>query len=302
MRVARSPRALVALALLAALLAPAPWGWRAATAAPDVATGSTPADVKAFVEMVAAYDAAVRANDLDRRVMMLPGLCSTAVATTWPESDLEARKAVLAARTRVRVFCQRAIFQPSKALILAGMEGYAILATPGSSQDLKAMARKRDNKRRPLEIRLAALAAWGAIHDPGTHGELLEYVRLPSADAEAKTLAISALMALQGFRGLERGEQRYEVMGEVIALFTRLRDEAGIRTGMTITPVSKDWYETVEKPFVEVVNALGGQIFVSYHQCVRWWEDNKKSIRAGRVWAKPQPLPGRPSTPDSTPR
>jgi hypothetical protein len=286
---ARPAALLSMLAVLATLLG----SGRAAQAGPD--------DVQALVQMVAAYEAADTANDVAARVTLLPGLCRMAVDTEWPASDAAARKAVQGARERVAVFCQRAIFHPRKVLILAGLEGYGILARPGSSQDLKGMARRSDNKRRPLEVRLAAIAAWGAVHDPGTHGVLLEYARLPSADAEAKTLAISALQALQGYRGLALGRERYELMGAVVTLFSRLRDEAGLRTGQTITPVSKDWYEVLEKPFVELVNALGGQIFVSYQQCDRWWRDNKDSIRAGRVWAKPVPRPSE-RTPDATPR
>lgn len=299
MRISLRARPVALLTLLAALLGPV----ATAHARPDeAAPGSAPADVKALVQMVAAYEAADRANDVDTRVALLPGLCRTAVDTSWPASDGEARKAVLAARARARTFCQRAIYHPRRALILAGLEGYSILAVPGSSQDLKPLARRRENKRRPLEVRLAAIAAWGAVHDPGTHGELLEYVRLPSTDVEAQTLAISALQALQGYKALALGAQRYELMGTVIALFQQLRDEAGLRTGMTISPVSKDWYEVLEKPFVELVNALGGQIFVSYAQCVRWWGDNKASIRAGRVWAKPAPKPSTGPAPDNTPR
>ncbi|MFM8980388.1 MAG: hypothetical protein ACKOSS_08000 [Planctomycetia bacterium] len=284
------------LALLAALLA-LPLGTAApAHAGPDeAAPRATPADVQALVQLVAAYEAAEVARDVELRISLLPGLCRTAADAAWPDSNAEARKAVLAARARVRTFCQRAIYQPRRALILAGLEGYGILAIPGSSQDLKPLARRSESKRRPLEVRLAAIAAWGAVHDPGTHGELLEYVRLPSADREDQTLAISALQALEGYKALALGAQRYELMGTVITLFMRLRDEAGLRTGMTITPVSKDWYEVLEKPFVTLVNALGGQIFVSYGQCVRWWNDNKASIRAGRTPGRPRrPGPARP--------
>lgn len=285
------------LALLAALLGPA-----GPLRADDVAPSASPADVRVLVQMVAAYEAADRANDVELRVSLLPGLCRTAAATAWPASDAEARKAVLAARARVRTFCQRAIHHPRKVLILAGLDGYAVLAVPGSSQDLRPLARRSENKRRPLEIRLGAIAAWGAVHDPGTHGELLEYVRLPSPEAEARTLAISALQALQGYRALERGVQRHDLMSAVMTLFTRLREEARLSSSGATSALSRDWFDVLEKPFVELVNALGGQIFVSYGQCLRWWNDNKASIRAGRVWAKPAPGRGSGTTPDQTPR
>lgn len=291
------------LALLALLVLPcALLGTARPLRADDVAPAATPSDVRALVQMVAAYEAADRANDVDLRVSLLPGLCRTAADTTWPESDAESRRAVLAARARVRTACYRAITHPRKVLVLAGLDGYAILAVPGSSQDLKPLARRSANKRRPLEVRLAAIAAWGAVHDPGTHGELLEYVRLPSPDAEARTLAISALQALQGYRALERGVQRHDLMAAVMGLFSRLREESRLSSMGAASPLSRDWYEVVEKAFVELVNALGGQIFVSYGQCARWWADNKASIRAGRVWAKPAAGPSSGRTPDNTPR
>ena len=80
---------------------------------------------------------------------------------------------------------------------IAAIVGYGAMAVPGSSRDLRPYADKKRNKRHPHEITLAALGAWGCIADPGTHGVLLAYIRVPSRHKER--LELSAPVVIPAF-------------------------------------------------------------------------------------------------------
>jgi hypothetical protein len=284
MPTAPSLRRLLLPSILLALLAPL-------SAAPGTTLGGGFATRSAWadrpenplVQMFAAYEEADKANDVEARVRLLPLICRRVAETTFDPKDDAARREVEGFRKKARALCQRAIVHPRRALILAGLEGYGLLALPGSSQDLRHHARRQDSERRPQEVRVAAIAAWGAIHDTGTHDVLLDHLRLPSTEEEAQERALAAVTALRRYRAVPRGLPRFELLRDIMLLFTALRDASGLNTGFVTSAASSHWYAVLEAPLVVLWNHLTDQGFLGFAQCAAWWRDNRQEVRAGRL-------------------
>ena len=251
----------------------------AAGSGPRVAQADAP---PTFAELTAAYEAADKRNDVETRVTLLPRLCTLAAEATYDEKDDTGRRRVQGDRRQAHSLCRKAIVHPQRALILAGLEGYGILALPGSSDDLKNHAGRQAGERRPQEVRLAAIGAWGRIHDPGTHVLLIDHLRLASRLPEAAERALAAVEALQHFRHGPRGLKRFELLRDVMLLFEALRNASGINTGFVASADSTHWYALLEARLVVLFNVLTEESALSYPQALSWWRANRHAVKAGR--------------------
>lgn len=249
--------------------------------------GSGPRVVQAdapptFAELTAAYEAGDKRNDVETQATLLPRLCRVAAEATYDEKDDAGRRRVWGDRRQARSLCRKAIVHPRRALILAGLEGYGILALPGSSDDLKNHAGRQAGERRPHAVRLAAIGAWGRIHDPGSHLLLIDHLRLPSRQPEAAELALAAVEALQHFRHVPRGLKRFELLRDVMLLFEALRNASGINTGFVVSADSTHWYALQEARLVVLFNVLTEQGVLSYPAALSWWRANRHAVKAGQ--------------------
>ncbi len=240
-------------------------------------------DPPTFAELVAAYEAADKLNDVETRVLLLPQLCRVAAEATFDEKDDAARRRVEGDRKKAHSLCRKAIVHPRRVLILAGLDGYGILALPGTSDDLKNHAGRQASERRPQEVRLAAIRAWGRIHDPGTHVLLIDHLRLPSRQPDAAERALAAVEALKDFRHVPRGLKRFDLLRDVMLLFEALRDASGANTGFVVSADSTLWYGLLETHLVVLFNVLTEQGHLGYAQCLAWWRSNRHEVRAGRL-------------------
>jgi len=236
-----------------------------------------------FEALVAAYEEADRKNDVETQASFLPQLCRLAAGATFDPKDDEARKRVEADRRKAHSLCRKAIVHPRRLLILAGLDGYGILALPGTSDDLKNHAGRQPGERRPQEVRLAAIGAWGRIHDPGSHELLIDHLRLPSRDPEAGERALAAIEALKHYRHVPRGLKRFEVLRDVILLYEALRDASGINTGFVTSADSSTWYALLDVQLLVLFNVLSEQSLQGYAAAVAWWRANRHQVRAGRL-------------------
>ncbi len=181
-------------------------------------------------------------------------------------------------KATARGLCRLALASRDNDLVVAAMGGYAALAIPGSSNDLRNFADARLAKRRPQMVRLAALSAWGAIHDPGTHDVLLEHIRLPSKESDRQDLAMRAARGLGLYRNLPKGGPRYEFLRDFVQMFDGIYNSSVLFASAD----ASHWWGLLHPLMVESFNSLTGAGRRYYPDVVEWWRDHRRAIQAGR--------------------
>lgn len=213
-----------------------------------------------------AYHEAAASKDKQKLAAAIPDLARAAADGGAPLPKEDARKIL------------RKHLRTHDALVLdAALRGYGILALRKSSQDLKPLVLRRLNERRPQKIKIAALQAWASIHDPGTHADLLEYIRVPSHLKEQRELAAVAARCLGAYKEIPK-KHRYELLKDLMHTFDGIQ-RAGSGTVMP-SAAAAEWLAALSGPMVGSFNALTGQKCATYHECVRWWKKNKRKLKA----------------------
>lgn len=183
-------------------------------------------------------------------------------------------------KTAVRQKLKRCLAHKTAIVGLAAVRGYGVLAMRRSSRDLRAMIDRRNAKRYSHELVKAALAAWGRIHDPGTHKELLDYIKVPSHKKERRELAKVAASAMAGYKALS-GSRRYDMLRDFMQTFNHIY---GAGTGMVYPSVAAaDWWGAVAPSMVESFNALTALKLGSYKECWTWWKKNHRRVKARKA-------------------
>jgi hypothetical protein len=218
----------------------------------------------AFDELVAAYEEAAKAKSSDEQVRLLGEIAKRA-----GESDRQKARSVL----------RGALGDRKLVVILAALDGYGTLAIPGSAADLRPYANRQAGAQRPHDVRLGAVAAWGLIHDPGTHPLLLDHVRLPRPEPEALQLALAALRALSEFRHVPPGVHRYELLDRTLITFLMLRDAAAGIGGVSLE--ATEWYASLRSAMLATWSHLTGETATSLTAAQAWWRANRRAIQAG---------------------
>jgi hypothetical protein len=154
-----------------------------------------------FAHLVELHKAAIEAKDALEAAKLLTALCQSAVKGAADAEDPVAVKFAEEDKKTARTLCRKALLSRELAVILAALNGYGALAIPGSSVDIKPYADVQLSEKRPLKVRLAAIAAWATIHDQGTHETLIGHIRLPSSDKDRQDLAVAAARQVGAIRG-----------------------------------------------------------------------------------------------------
>ena len=162
---------------------------------------------------------------------------------------------------------------------LAAVRGYGELKMRRSSHDLRKLLDRRKAKRRPPEVVMAAMIAWGKISDSGSHDLLLAYIKVPASSAGKRELAKHAARALAGFAMLT-GHDRYEMLRDFMGVF-RLIHDAGSGKFMASRDAGA-WWAALECEMVESFNMLTGESCKTYAECWSWWQKNKRRVKAGK--------------------
>jgi hypothetical protein len=230
-----------------------------------------------FAEVAALYAAAVAAANVPDQVRHLVDLCETAAKAAPDPKDAAAVLAADENRKTARALCKKALAAKDRDLLVAALKGYGKLALSGSSGDLRSFADQRLSERRPHAVRMAAVAAWAAIHDAGTHAVLIEHMRLPSREEEKQELAVAAARGLGQYRGLAKGAARYEMLKDTMQLFDALYNSQI----MMASADAAQWWGLLHPALVESFNALTRATVKDHAGAVAWWRENRRKVQAG---------------------
>jgi hypothetical protein len=244
---------------------------------PGIADDQPLAPPAKFSELVTQYTTAQGAGDLKAQARVLGELCETAAKAVADPKDPAALEAVAEDKKTARMFCRKALTSRDKDLLIAALAGYGKLALPGSSAELKQFADSQLSEKRPLPVRLAAVSAWAAIHDPGSHPILLDYIKLPSRDENKQALAVSAARGLAEFRGLAKGSARFEFLRDYMQIFDGIYN-SGI---LLASADSATWWGLLHPVMVESFNLITRASVSNHAAAVEWWRANRRKVQAG---------------------
>ena len=191
-------------------------------------------------------------------------------------TDAAATKALADVRKTAHEILRKALATRDFEVVLAALDGYATLRIPGSSADLKPFADRQLSEKRPPPVRLAAVGAWAAIHDPGTHGTLLEHVRLPQTDQDKADLALAAARGLASYQPA-KGGPRYEMLRDFVQTFDAIYNS----TTYVGSSARSHWFTMLAPTMVNTFNALTQAGVHGYPGVVEWWRDNRRKVQAG---------------------
>ena len=184
------------------------------------------------------------------------------------------------AKQAARAHLKRCLKHRSVTVRLAATELYGLLALKGSSRDLRSLVDPRRNGRQPHEVKLAAIRAWGTIHDNGTHEVLMRYIRVPSHLRERLQLARAAARALAAYRP-RRGLKRYEMLRDFMQAFDHIYNSA---TGAVYASgAAMEWWAVLAPEMVETFNTLTVLKLRTYSECCYWWRKHRRRVRAGKT-------------------
>ncbi len=125
-------------------------------------------------------------------------------------------------------------------------------------------------------MRLAAIAAWAAIHDQGTHETLFGHIRLPSTERDRQDLAVAAAKGLAKYSVLPKGGPRYTFIREFMQAFDALYDST-----FYFSAGAMEWWGLVHPHMLNTFNTLVNTKVRTYQGCVDWWRDNRRKVQAG---------------------
>jgi hypothetical protein len=254
------------------------WGARSG-AADDPPPAAPAAPVEApptFAELVAAHKAAVESRDRPEQMRLLRALAAEAAKAVADPLDEAAETAVRERRKAAHAILRRALTTRDFEVVIAAIDGYAILRLPGSSADLRPFAERQASEKRPPPVRLAAVGAWAAIHDPGTHGTLLEHIRLPQTEPDKADLALAAARGLASYEPA-RGAARYEFLRDFLQTFDAILNT----TSYVASPTKTEWFALLAPEMLRTFNAHTHAGVRTHAGAVAWWRDNRRKVQAG---------------------
>jgi hypothetical protein len=229
-----------------------------------------------FAHLVELHKDAVDAKDDAEAAKLLTALCQSAVKGAADAEDPVAVKFAEEDKKTARTLCRKALLSRELAVILAALNGYGTLAIPGSSVEIKQFADVQLSEKRPLKVRLAAITAWAAIHDQGTHETLIGHIRLPSTEQDRQDLAVAAAKGLAKYRVLPKGGPRYTFIREFMQAFDALYNST-----FYFSAGAMDWWGLIHPHLLATFNTLVNTKARNYQACVDWWRDNRRKVQAG---------------------
>lgn len=175
---------------------------------------------------------------------------------------------------------RRCLKHRSPTVRIAAVHLYGLLALKGSSRDLRSLVDPRRNQRQPHAIKLAAIAAWGSVHDSGTHKVLLRYIRVPSRHRDRLELAQAAVRALAAYRP-PKGRRRYELLRDFMQAFDHIY---GAAIGVIYpSAAATEWWGALAPEMVQTFNVLTVLKLRFHSECWRWWKRNHRRVKAGKT-------------------
>ncbi len=223
---------------------------------------------RAYVEAKASLELALDGSDAGHITKKVAAFASAAKNSKDVKQKKDARKVL-----------KRLLKHRNSEIVIAALRGYGEIALAKSSSDLKPLVVKKKCKAKSKEVRIEAMKAYARIHDPGTHEELLEYVRLPSKEADALEFAQVAAEALKAYKDVPK-RHRYALLNDYMRVFNMVYT-AGVGVWFD-SVVGQKWWKELEPPMVETFNLLTGNECSNYGLCENWWKLNKKAVKSGK--------------------